>query len=105
MSTELVEAWREAAADLGLSVRVPGDAVVVEDFGRESGMLCSIPTDDEERRALQHEAESLGMGWSELTRTYARYERDAYTDMLNDWGWTGDGAPPRWYTGEPWTEQ
>jgi hypothetical protein len=104
MDAELLGAWQEAAADLGIEVRVHGDAVVVEDFGSRNGMLCSVPTNRDGERALRREAERCGMGWSVLTRTYARYDRMVYVDTLNDWGWTGDGPPPPWYTGDPWTE-
>jgi len=44
------------------------------------------------------------MGWSALGPAYLDYDRDVFIDALNDWGWTGTGAPPPWYTGAPWTD-
>jgi hypothetical protein len=39
------------------------------------------------------------MGWSALGPAYRRYDRDTFIEAPNDWGWTGRGAPPAWYTG------
>ena len=103
MSAELVQAWHEAAADLGIRVRANADAVIVDDFGRANGTLCSIVADRDGERELRERAERLKMSYSVLSRTYERYQREVYMDMLNDWGWMREGPAPSWYTGEPWT--
>jgi hypothetical protein len=33
-----------------------------------------------------------------LGRYYDTYDRAAFIDALNDWGWTGEGSPPEWYS-------
>jgi hypothetical protein len=104
MSEDLLQAWQEAATDLEIDVRPRGDAVLVAEFGSDAGMLCAIPNSREGEDELRDRAESRGMGWSVLGPTYLRYDRDVFIDALNDWGWTGEGEPPSWYTGEPWTE-
>jgi hypothetical protein len=66
-------------------------------------MLCGVPPTEEGERELRQEAEAQGMGWSILGSAYLRYDRELFIDTLNDWGWCGEGDPPSWYTGEPWT--
>jgi hypothetical protein len=39
---QLVQSWREAADDVGLTVEQVGDAVLVRSFGNPRGMLCAI---------------------------------------------------------------
>jgi hypothetical protein len=105
MVSKLLQAWRLAAMDLGISVRAHGDGVIVDDFGRANGTLCwLLEADVQCQEQLRHHAKRLGMGSSALNAVYARYDRHEYIDMLNDWGWTGDGRAPAWYTGQPWTE-
>ena len=97
------EAWSAAAADLGIEVSVRGDAVVVKDFGGQNGMLCAIRSSPNGASDLRELAEHQGMGWSVLSSSYAEYDRELFIDTLKDWGWTGDGEPPHWYSAEPWS--
>jgi hypothetical protein len=89
---------------LGIEVRLLDDAVVVVDFGSTVGMLCAIRSSLEGERELRQEADRRGMGFSALGSSYSHYDRGAFIDMLNDWGWTGKRAPPDWCTGEPRTD-
>jgi hypothetical protein len=98
-----IEAWRSAAADLGIDVEVRDDAVIVRDFGG-AGMLCANRRSQAGIDDRRREAERLGMGWSALGPAYVDYDRATFIDALNDWGWAGRASPPSWYTGEPWTE-
>ncbi len=66
-------------------------------------MLCRIASGDDVD-SLRSTAEDQGMGWSALGPMYAVYDREEFIAALNDWGWTGQGTPPEWYTGEPWTD-
>ena len=100
---QLLQSWRDAADDLGLTVEQLGDALVVRDFGSPRGMLCAIRQAPAEVRELQDEAESRGMGWSALGESYLRYARTLFIDTLDDWGWCSKAPPPSWYSGEPWT--
>lgn len=99
----LRESWRVAASDLDIRVEEVGDAVLVADFGSEAGMLCSIRETRAAQEELRRDAEERGAGWSALGASYLTYDRDVFIEALNDWGWFGEGAPPDWYTGEPWT--
>jgi hypothetical protein len=114
-ATESVsDAWRIAAADLGIRVTAPfiledvdGDTVgvvaLVHDFGTPAGTLAGTIQDDFE--TLSGVAQRSKRYVSLLNpETHSRYERQTFIDTLNDWGWYGDGVPPPWYTGEPWTQ-
>jgi hypothetical protein len=102
------DAWRQAAVDLGVSVTAPftvttptGEAVefraFVQDFGAAAGTLvCSID-DPAPRRVAEYFVSAVN------PEVYSTYDRQTFVDALEDWGWFGDGPPPRWYTGvSPW---
>ena len=99
---QLLRAWQDAADDLGIEVAPAEEAVLVRGFGSVQGMICAMPESVEERD-LRRRAEAHGCGWSVLGPSYLRYDRQAFIETLNDWGWCGGGSPPPWYTGEPWT--
>lgn len=100
VSTEdLLRAWREAAADLGIRVDSHMHMVRVFEFGSRAGMLCAVNGTPNGRESLTEAADALGSGRSELGSTYRTYNRDSFIEVLNDWGWTGDGTPPGWYAG------
>jgi len=100
---QLLRTWREAADDLGIEVEPFGDAVLVLGFGSAAGLLCAVPETREGELGLRRQAEARGAGWSVLGASYLSYDRHEFIAMLNDWGWCGDGAPPPWFTHEPWT--
>ena len=107
----LVNAWLEAASDLGIRVVAPfqfrtqaGETLWCEahvlDFGSPQGILVG----NCESNQLLVLRESDGYAFSHLSRSYRSYSRECFIDMLNDWRWFGEtGKEPSWYTGEPET--
>jgi hypothetical protein len=108
-------AWRVAASDLGLDVVAPYRLVdptsdepidcvaLVRAFGCAEG---AILLDLGSTTSAQHDAASrLGYFATRINVVaYSNYERTAFVDTLNDWGWFGpEGQRPGWYTGQPWT--
>jgi hypothetical protein len=105
-------AWEDAASDLGIRVQTrdcwlegeAGDrfelAAIVPDFGGQHGMAM-LPKVDTTGSKL---AAARGYGWTVLGKSYEEYDRQLFEDTLNDWQWTGDGDPPPWYTGAPWSD-
>jgi hypothetical protein len=98
LSAEEIGAWKAAAEDLGIGIRIEPEAVVVEDFGSKNGMLCAVTS---EWQGLRESAERRDMGWSALGDSYLSCDRDLFIDVLNDWGWATVGGAPAWYSGEP----
>ena len=96
----LLAAWREAAKDLDIAVEELANRIHVVDFGSNAGMLCELAQTREDQLALRKDAEAMGAGYSGIGEWYLQYDRASYIEMLNDWGWTGEGDPPDWYTGE-----
>src|SRR5262245_21392119 len=109
----IADAWREAAADLGLTVRVAevagGEewhvayAVRVDSFGSPGGTVCryyDAPRTELDR--LRAWARHAGVFVSLLADSYSQYTRDLFVAALDDWGWFGAGEPPDWYSGQPW---
>jgi hypothetical protein len=100
-------AWKQAADNLGIEVHTDaaltgGDEVVVlvRAFGRDRGTAVFTPGASSDARRT---AEEQGFFVSVLSNAYEHYDRELFTDTLNDWQWFGPGAPPEWYTGEPWS--
>jgi hypothetical protein len=105
-------AWEEAASDLAVRVQTQdcwlegesGDrfelTAIVPDFGGRRGMAI-LPELDSTGSKL---ATARGYGFTVLGKSYEVYDRQLFEDTLNDWQWTGDGDPPPWYTGPPWSE-
>jgi hypothetical protein len=101
--THLIDAWSEAARDLGVRVESTESGVLVHDFGRPAGTLCIARDASAEQKVAAHQAaDDEGYFLSELWPSYNEYDRDLFAATLNDWGWFGEGASPDWYTGEPW---
>jgi hypothetical protein len=73
---------------------------IVREFGGETGMAVLNKWDP----TLGELAKSQGFGYTVLGGSYETYERSLFEDTLNDWQWTGEGDPPPWYTGRPWTD-
>ena len=105
-------AWREAAADLGVTfeegglLETDGQGYpylgIVVGFGSARGML--LFADDRDLWDRGRAAREQGYGWSVLSTSYEHYDRAWFVETLDDWGWCGEGAPPAWYTGRPWSE-
>jgi hypothetical protein len=105
-------AWQTASRELGVRVITSGCQLedtqghrhqlvaVVPDFGGEKGMAVLEEWDS----SLAQLAASQGFGYTVLAASYEDYERALFEDTLNDWQWAGEGQPPPWYTGAPWTD-
>ena len=108
-------AWVQAADDLGVRVETGGRlsddegrryafAAVVPDFGGPGGAAVLV---DEPASVgmltLRRAASSHGVFMSFVSDEYETYDRDLFIGTLNDWQWHGQGDPPAWYTGAPWT--
>jgi len=105
----VVDAWRAAAADLGIRVTVPftltdrhGVAIeftaLVHNFGTRGGTLVWTMPD-----ALDAMRLPTGVPYfvSMLNAAvYGEYDRTRFVATLEAWGWTGAGSPPPWYRGE-----
>jgi hypothetical protein len=110
MDGQISDAWRQAAADLGIRVEAPfaltkesGEPEWFEahilDFGGPNGTV--VASQDGESTGIR---KRLGYFVSDLFPIYWTYERQHFIDTLNDWGWFGEkGQEPSWYTGEPWS--
>src|SRR5712691_12821065 len=98
--TKVVQAWRDAAADLKFRFTSPFAGTtaagvrfealgLVHHFGRRVGTLIQVggePSADSDYPADDDYT------WSCLGRTgYTRYDRDLWIDMLNDWQYIGSG--------------
>jgi hypothetical protein len=109
---DVVNAWLEAAQDLGVRVTAPftltkqsGDTETFEaliyDFGGPKGTITG--------RVIGHRSDSVksrsesGYYASNLADSYRRYDRALFTATLDDWKWFGkDEDRPAWYTGRAW---
>jgi hypothetical protein len=108
-------AWREAGSELRLDVVAPYRLVdqasvepiecvaLVRAFGSAKG---TILLDLGSTTSAHHDAVSrLGFFATRINvLAYSKYQRAAFVDTLNDWGWFGpEEQRPAWYTGQPWT--
>jgi hypothetical protein len=112
----VVEAWRQAAQDLGVAVRAPfmlaadtdGEAIeciaLIEQFGSPNGTVVLGRHNSSE--STRHAAKAEGRFVSLVDEaSYFSYDRSLFIDTLNDWGWFGERSrAPDWYTGQAWTE-
>ncbi len=109
----VIHAWHEAAQDLRISIEAPfwlptptgpiRYLLRVEEFGLPKGTLIG-DMNDEWRDDAQAAADN-GYHFSALNPLhYEKYDREAWTRTLNDWGWCGDpGDRPEWCTNTPWS--
>jgi hypothetical protein len=104
---EMIEAWRQAARDLGLKIQIPlkltvdGDEIncylLIEEFGSKKGtVVFSIDEMDDINGPGK-----AGFYCSALNPlTYGKYDRDHFVETLTDWGYYGDkNNVPSWYKG------
>ncbi|MFM2386946.1 MAG: hypothetical protein RL660_1703 [Bacteroidota bacterium] len=106
-NSPLIEAWREAAAELQLTIVAPfflehveedwGDVLLIENFGSKNGTL--VFTIDNMRNIGK--AEPYGFYCSALNPvSYAKYNREHFIETLSDWGYFGSSKnKPSWYKG------
>jgi hypothetical protein len=109
----IINAWLEAARDLGIRVTAPFSIVsengetetyeaLIHDFGGPKGTLTGrivgYQCDPTEPRAKS------GYYASNLSNSYRCYDRNRFVATLDDWQWFGEtGKHPSWYTGKPWS--
>jgi hypothetical protein len=103
----LRDAWRQAAEDLAIRVTTDGASIVdeqgqhhplvalVQDFGGEMHVF------EEYDEPLARLASQRGHGFTVLGSGYDVYDREIFVETLDDWSWTGKGAPPSWYEEMP----
>jgi hypothetical protein len=112
MTLEAVcDAWRTAGEKLGIRVEAPawvtlqGESVecaaFLPDFGSEHG-TAAIPLSQERLHGEQVDGDPFCSLLSD--ESYGQFDRELFVATLNDWGWFGDGYPPDWYEGTPWTQ-
>jgi hypothetical protein len=101
----LIQAWPEAAQDLGIEIIVPfvltlknGETVRADLLVKDFGPTLVITDEAEETlNSLGDELGVEGYGYSAFCGEELVYDRDLFIDTLNDWGWTGPGnRRPNW---------
>jgi hypothetical protein len=111
IEAKVVAAWHDAARDLGIRFTSPfpteqgGGAIaylgLVHQFGRRIGTIISVL--DEPSSRTPHPVDDDFFP-SQLSDSYARYDRQFFIDTLNDWQFFGaDAEKPIWYTGKSWS--
>lgn len=114
IESRVVEAWRQAADDLGIRFSSPFSLVTrdghrmdcigfVHQFGRRVGTIVSVL--DQPSSLVD-----LVSGWQDedcfisvLTASYGSYERQLFIDMLDDWQFYGAKLErPAWYGDKCW---
>ena len=107
---KLVQAWRDAAADLKFRFTSPFEGTtaagvrfealgLVHQFGRRVGTLIQVG--GEPSAESDYPADN-DYTWSCLGSTgYRRYDRNFWIEMLNDWQFVGpESERPSWCKGE-----
>src|SRR5450631_4458182 len=112
--SRLQTAWRTAAKDLGLDIVVPfilkaetfsiTTELLLKHFGAEKGML--IVSDYNIIKPHHEKIIQLGYGYSTLTEPdqdwpFTAEEKEAFIEMLSEWGWFGPGKAPTWLLPPP----
>jgi hypothetical protein len=108
---EVVAAWKEAAADLGIQFTTPFVVTLpdghrqehlglVHHFGRRLGTLVSVLHEPSEKFPRPEVGDYF---WSVLGSSYSRYDRQEFIDTLDDWQFFGtESERPKWYSGKSW---
>jgi hypothetical protein len=99
LDRQISDAWIRAADDLAIRVIAPC-TILAEGETREFEALV-VDFGSSEGAVVMSEAseQKLNRWFSILYPNYRQYDRVQFTDILNDWGWFGNGTPPNWYTG------
>ena len=104
-------AWLTAGAELGIRVEAPAVVVLrgalvecaayLPDFGSANGAAAFARSAKPELAKRQDGDPFRSVLDDDF---YGEFDRELFTATLDDWGWFGEGQPPAWYTGKPWTE-
>jgi len=112
--SHLQTAWRTAAKDLKLDIVAPfvlktetfsiTAEILLKNFGSENGML--IVSNYKIIEPYHDKIIQLGYGYSTLTEPDKDYpfnadEKEAFIEMISEWGWFGPGKAPEWLLPEP----
>jgi len=101
----LIQAWQEAAQDLGIEIVVPfvltlksGEEVqadlLVKDFGPT---LLATEATEEAFHRLGDQIAAEGYGTAAYFGEELAYDRGHFIEILKDWGWTGpEDRRPAW---------
>ena len=111
IESRVVDAWRKAAADLGirfsspLAVTTRGRQIecigFVHHFGRRVGTLISVHEQPSSLIDLVTSGRDDDYFISVLGAGYADYNRQLFIDTLDDWQFFGaDSERPSWYSGK-----
>ncbi|MEI6195265.1 MAG: hypothetical protein WCS42_13140 [Verrucomicrobiota bacterium] len=111
VEAKVVEAWRRAAADLGIQFTAPftikpqdvGKIVYlgfVHHFGRKTGVIIAIINQPSEHIPIPKEGDYF---YSQFGSDCGNYKRQLFIDVLDDWQIFGpDSERPAWYSGKSW---
>jgi hypothetical protein len=105
--TPFQQYWFNAAKRFGLRVQIPFEIavgserltvpVLLEEFGAQRGML--LVTRYEDMAPFADRLVNAGFGYSCLDESpTADLDEPLIVAILRDWGWSGSGDPPAWYT-------
>jgi len=114
---KVVEAWRQAADDLGIKFTSPFTVAIlgssrvehigfVHHFGRRIGTIISVLDQPSSLADLvcSHKDEDYYI--SVLSPGYGKYARRHFIDTLDDWQFFApDSERPAWYTGKYWGQE
>ena len=110
VESQVLAAWREAAADLGIRFTSPFAMTgsdgrryqylgLVHRFGRRVGTIIAVLAQPSDKGLQGNEDYTTSI----LSDSYARYDRQLFIDTLDDWQFLGpDSEKPPWYTGKSW---
>lgn len=109
-SESILSTWSRAASDLEFQfispiVLLDGEIEItcfahLPQFGSSKGVIVFTEFDDNHCKLAQLQ----GFAYSCIVEQAEQYDRNAFIDMLNDWGWSDSNRePPAWYTGKPWS--
>ncbi|HTQ29636.1 MAG TPA: hypothetical protein VMI53_00360, partial [Opitutaceae bacterium] len=111
IEARVVEAWKQASADLGIKFTSPFVVIdpdgqrleglgLVHFFGRRLGAIISVIDGPLSRSKVWTNDDYFS---SMLGRSYERYERQHFIDTLDDWHFFGpESERPPWYSGKVW---
>jgi hypothetical protein len=116
IESKVVEAWRQAARDLGIQFTAPFTATrngnriecigFVHHFGRRIGTIISVLKQPSSLAGFVGKWQNEDYYVSVLAPGYANYDRQLFIDTLDDWQFFGqDSERPPWYTGKYWSQE
>jgi hypothetical protein len=114
IESKVVQAWRQAADDLGIRFSSPfvvtrpdGSSFecigFIHHFGRRLGTIISVIGEPSSNVKLSADEDYFS---SQLSPGYCAYKRQSFINTLDDWAFFGpDAERPAWYTGKYWGQE